>query len=211
MIKMMKICTLLIVLVGLLVSGSVFSKPYVYGGYGYANFTDTDKDKLKFTSTAYPFKVAVGNRFGHLEFEIFGRFGKFTGDITHDNVKNSIIHDEKTFGAGIGIYTIPQLRLSVGYAFYQVSEKLKNNVSDIQLADIQEKYNLIDESTSGFYAGVDIHLLTLWKMKVLFSGNYYAYTSVGGKSLEAMIGIKIPFGGGGRSSGFNPLKSMSER
>lgn len=188
------------------------AKPFVYAGYGFSSFTDNAKSDLDMTIKKAPLKGGFGLRFGHLEFEIMYRQSSGEADFKHDNVKNSIVHKNTSIMTGIGIYTIPALRINGGIAFQSIKETLAEDVTAIQEESIKKKYNLNDGSGIGTYLGADFHLFTVFSAKFIVSGTAFFTSSIGGgKEYEAMAGIKIPFGGGGRSSGMNPLRSMSER
>lgn len=190
----------------------VLSKPYIYAGYGLSNYSDDSKSEIDLTIKKTPIKVGIGQRYGHLEFELQYRMASGESDFEHDNVKNSLVHKSSAVLAGVGIYTIPALRLQGGIAFQNVKETIAEDVTAVQEEAINEKYNITNGSSLGTYFGLDLHLLTIWSAKFMLSGvAYFTPGFDGSKEYEVMAGIKIPFGGGGRSSSFNPLRSISER
>jgi hypothetical protein len=201
-----------ITIIFLFLPSLVFAKPYIFAGYGLSNYSDEKKSDIELTLRKTPLKFGIGQRYGHLEIELQYRMANSEADFEHDNTKNTLIHKSSAILAGVGIYTIPALRLQGGIAFQSVKETLAEEVSTIQEEDINDKYNITNGTSLGTYMGLDLHLVTLWKAKVLLSGVAYFTPSFGGaKEYEVMVGFKIPFGGGGRSSSFNPMKSMSDR
>lgn len=202
----------LLAVLSLLFSSLALSKPYIYGGYGLSNYSDNSKSEIDLTIKKTPIKVGIGQRYGHLEFELQYRMANGESDFEHDNVKNTLIHKSSAILAGVGIYTIPALRLQGGIAFQNVKETLSEEVTAIQEEVINEKYNVTNASSLGTYLGLDLHLFTVWRAKFMLSGvAYFTSGFDSSKEYEVMGGIKIPFGGGGRSSNFNPLRSMSDR
>lgn len=171
------------------------AKPFVAVGYGLGSYQDEKKDDVGFTAKGTPAKITLGARSGHIEIETFGRFGTYTGNFTHDGVKNTLEHSEKTFGVGLGIYTIPSLRLNFGYAFHIIKETLKKPVGEIEEEEITDQYGLEDDVLYGPYVGADFHLFTLGPVKFIVSGSAYFVSGIGGKSYEGMASLKIPFDG----------------
>lgn len=185
--------------------------PYVSLLYGLNSYTDEKKDKYDFTLRGKPIKVVMGQRYAHLEFEMFTKFSSSFGDFIHDGTQNKIKQSSKVFGGGMGIYLFPALKLNVGISINSIKESLSTSVTDIQKNDIGTKLGLTDSLLFGPYFGADFNLLTLGIIKFYAAVNYYSYSAVGGKEIEVALGIKIPFGGGSsRSSSFDPLKAMSE-
>lgn len=174
---------------------TVQAKPFVAVGYGLGSYQDENKSDVDFIAKGSPAKITLGARSGHIEIETFGRFGNYTGNFSHDGVKNSIEHSEKTFGVGLGIYTIPSLRLSFGYSFHIIKETIKKPVGEIEEREINDQYGLKDDVLYGPYAGADFHLFTLGRVKFIVSGNAYFVSGIGGKSYEGMASLKIPFDG----------------
>lgn len=196
----------------LMLSFSAWGKPFIYGGYGLSSFNDAKKSDIGMNISQTPMKLGLGQRYGHLEFELQYRMANGESEFEHDGVKNTLEHKSSSLMAGIGIYTIPALRLHGGIAFHTVEETIAKDVTSTQEASIQDEYGVHDDTGLGSYVGVDLHLITIWKAKLTLSGTAYFFPSFeSGKEYEGMLGIKIPFGGGGRSSSFNPLRSMSDR
>jgi hypothetical protein len=193
-------------------SSQLWAKPFFNFAYGLSSYSNEKKSDLDLALKKTPLKIGIGQRYGHLEFELQYRIANGEADFKHDNIKNSLIHKNSAILAGIGIYTIPAIRLQGGIAFQTVKESLSEEVSAIQEEEISEKYGLSNNSSLGTYVGADFHLFTIWNAKFNLSGVAYFTSGLGGaKEYEATMGIKIPFGGGGRSSSFNPLRSMSDR
>lgn len=190
---------------------SAKAAPYVSLLYGLNSYTDEKKNAYDFTLRGNPAKVIIGQRYAHLEFEMFARFSSSSGEFIHDGLNNKVEQSSKVFGAGMGIYLFPALKLNVGISINSIKESLLNSVTDIQKSDIANKFGLTDSLLLGPYFGADFNLLTLGKIKFYTSLNYYSYSSIGGKEIELAFGVKIPFGGGSsRSSSFDPLKAMSQ-
>lgn len=193
-------------------STQLWAKPFFNFAYGLSSYSDEKKSDLDLALKKTPLKIGIGQRYGHLEFELQYRLANGEADFEHDNIKNSLIHKNSAILAGIGIYTIPALRLQGGIAFQSVKESLSKEVSVMQVEEIHEKYGLSNSSSLGTYIGADFHIFTIWSAKFIISAVGYFIPGLGGaKEYEATMGIKIPFGGGGRSSSFNPLRSMSDR
>ncbi len=204
--------SLLLIFVSLLISSHSLAKPFIYGGYGMSRYVDSGKAERGFGVRKQPMKFTIGQRFGHLEFELGYRVANGEAEFIHDDTKNSIIHRNSAVTAGFGVYTIPALRIGAGLAFQNVKETLKNNVTAAQEAGITEAYTLTSNQALGSYVTIDCHLFSISKVRILFSGTAYFNPGLNrGKEYEGVLGFKFPFGGGGRSSGANPLRSMSER
>ncbi len=203
---------LLAIFLVLLFSSHTRAKPFIYGGYGFSRYVDSGKAERGFGIRKQPMKLTIGQRFGHLEFELGYRIANGEADFIHDDTKNTIIHRNSAITAGFGVYTIPALRIGAGIAFQNVKETLKTNVTAAQEAGITEAYSLTNNQALGSYVTVDCHLFSISKLRILFSGTAYFSPALNrGKEYEGVLGLKLPFGGGGRSSGVNPLRSMSER
>jgi hypothetical protein len=193
-------------------SVNVLAKPFVYLGYGLASYSNEKKSAIDLFIRNTPLKLSLGQRYGHLEFELQYRMASGKTNFTHDNIKNTLTHKSKTILAGFGVYTIPALRLGAGITFHSINEKISTNMSAAQNESIELKYNLQNESGLGTYLCGDLDVIKFGNSKITISSTIFFTPTLGkSKEYEIMAGFKIPFAGGGRSSSFNPLRSMSER
>jgi hypothetical protein len=187
-----------LILLFLLSSTAVLAKSDNFkeaSGWSFSAGRGTLVDGKKKTSDLEPsgttFKGSWTHRTKYFDTGLMARYGKFTDEVTYNNIQGDFSHGDLTLGFMASFWAFSWFNVHGGYTFHRISEKVRGNYTDQEETEIQKKYNLIDQGVYGLYGGADLVLLQSKSFQFFVNYDYYHLNGFKAHQWEAMAGFKF--------------------
>lgn len=164
----------------------------LYGGYAQHR-----QEEMNDTST-YPTGMIYGAGFlmrkQFYELEFYAKQGTLTSDITHDNSKNTIEHEQLQVGAALNFFFTKKFYARLGYSFAKIDQKFSKPMSTASEAGAKKEYGLLEEKLAdGLNIGAGYNIYSGTRVDFLVQYDFYYYNSIKANQSAVSLGIKYYF------------------
>lgn len=159
------------------------------GGYGSLNDGFKKAEELEPTGTT--FKGAWTHRTKYFDKGLMVRYGKFTDELTYDDIKADFSHSDLTLGLMGSFWLFSWFNIHGGYAYHTISERISGGFTADQQTEVEEEYNINRTSVFGLYGGADLVLYQNKSFQFFLNYDYYHLNGLKAHQWEAMAGIRI--------------------
>ncbi len=164
----------------------------LYGGYAQHRQEEMNK------SHTYPSGMTYGagllQRKEFYEFEVYVKKSSLAADITHDNNKNTINHDQFQFGVALNFFLTKKFFARLGYNFAKITQKLDKPMSEASTAGAQKEYGLLkNEFVDGVNIGAGYVFFSLRSTDFVVQYDYFYYNKIKANQSSISLGLKYYF------------------
>lgn len=183
--KLMLILTLLVPQLG-------YAQIYglIQGGYSQLNQDSAASHKVYPTGLSYSGGIGVRKEY----FELEATLQKFTGqgDLEHDGVKNTFIHEQASLLFALNFYLSKRFFARLGYGFHKVDQSLDKEVSTASDLGAKKAYGMKEDvMTDGILYGAGFVLYNGARMSIYTQIENASMSSLGASTWNGALGIKI--------------------
>lgn len=159
------------------------------GGYG--NLNDGFKKAEALEPTGTTFKGAWTHRTKYFDKGLMVRHGKFTDELTYEDIKADFSHSDLTLGVMGSFWLFSWFNVHGGYAYHTISERVSGDFTDNEQTEVEEKYNINRTSVFGLYGGADLVLFQTKSFQLFLNYDYYHLNGLRAHQWEAMAGFRF--------------------
>ncbi|MFY7993583.1 MAG: hypothetical protein ACOVP4_09850 [Bacteriovoracaceae bacterium] len=161
----------------------------LYGGYAQHRQEEMNDTNTYPTGTVYGAGFLMRKQFYELEF--YAKQGSLSSDITHDNSKNTIEHDQLQVGAALNFFFTKKFYARLGYSFAKIDQKFSKPMSIASEAGAKKEYGLLEEKlVDGLNIGAGYNIYSGTSVDFLIQYDFYYYNSIKANQSSVSVGIK---------------------
>lgn len=168
-------------------SGIVF-----YGGQAQHRQEQMNDTNTYPTGMIYGAGFLMRKQFYELEF--YAKQGTLTSDITHDNSKNTIEHNQLQVGAALNFFFTKKFYARLGYSFAKIDQKFSRPMSTASEAGAKKEYGLLEEKlVDGLNIGAGYNIYSGSSVDFLVQYDFFYYNSIKANQSAVSLGLKFYF------------------
>lgn len=172
-----------------------WARTFFTGEVGYLTLRQAPALENRVSPRGPSFGGGLGFRQQYYEFEAKFLSSTAEDDVIHDDQKNTMVHEQKSYLLGFNFYLTKSIYLRAGYGMTRVNQTLKKEVSAASEAGAKKSYGLAENKvTDGPLFGGGFVFLDRRSLLLYTQLEYMSFASLKGGAWNASLGFRFYFG-----------------